>query len=153
MADESKKWVLLVTAQTPTNIAVIKYWGKRDESLILPINDSISVTLDPAHLCTTTTVSVSPSFDQDRMWLNGKKRYAEKAQMKKTLAVHEESSSRRKVDDDVQEGAIPAYLLDRETTTRAKVLSNTVKQKRKEKAGKWEVPLPKRTSFREIRLL
>ncbi|KAL7252689.1 hypothetical protein ACSBR1_007286 [Camellia fascicularis] len=72
MADESKKWVLLVTAQTPTNIAVIKYWGKRDESLILPINDSISVTLDPAHLCTTTTVSVSPSFDQDRMWLNGK---------------------------------------------------------------------------------
>ncbi|KAL7164851.1 hypothetical protein ACSBR2_040694 [Camellia fascicularis] len=72
MADESKKWVLLVTAQTPANIAVIKYWGKKDESLILPINDSISVTLDPAHLCTTTTVSVSPSFDQDRMWLNGK---------------------------------------------------------------------------------
>ncbi|XAR53500.1 Diphosphomevalonate decarboxylase [Bertholletia excelsa] len=69
---ESKKWVLMVTAQTPTNIAVIKYWGKRDESLILPINDSISVTLDPEHLCTTTTVAVSPDFDQDRMWLNGK---------------------------------------------------------------------------------
>ncbi|PSR98030.1 Diphosphomevalonate decarboxylase [Actinidia chinensis var. chinensis] len=72
MACESEKWVLMVTAQTPTNIAVIKYWGKRDESLILPINDSISVTLDPEHLCTTTTVAVSPSFDQDRMWLNGK---------------------------------------------------------------------------------
>ncbi|CAN6566901.1 unnamed protein product [Malus baccata var. baccata] len=71
MADESQKWVLMVTAQTPTNIAVIKYWGKRDEKLILPVNDSISVTLDPAHLCTTTTVSVSPTFDQDRMWLNG----------------------------------------------------------------------------------
>lgn len=69
MAD---KWVLMVTAQTPTNIAVIKYWGKRDETLILPINDSISVTLDPDHLCTTTTVAVSPVFDQDRMWLNGK---------------------------------------------------------------------------------
>ena len=26
---------------------------------------------------------------------------------------------------------------------RAKVLSNSIKQKRKEKAGKWEVPLPK----------
>ncbi|GFZ06014.1 mevalonate diphosphate decarboxylase 1 [Actinidia rufa] len=62
----------MVTAQTPTNIAVIKYWGKRDEDLILPINHSISVTLDPEHLCTTTTVAVSPSFDQDRMWLNGK---------------------------------------------------------------------------------
>lgn len=72
MGGQSEKWVLMVTAQTPTNIAVIKYWGKRDEKLILPINDSISVTLDPDHLCTTTTVAVSPSFDQDRMWLNGK---------------------------------------------------------------------------------
>lgn len=35
--------------------------------------------------------------------------------------MHEESSSRRKVDDDVQEGAVPAYLLDRDETTRAKV--------------------------------
>lgn len=72
MADASKDWVLVLTAQTPTNIAVIKYWGKRDENLILAINDSISVTLDPDHLCTTTSVAVSPSFDQDRMWLNGK---------------------------------------------------------------------------------
>lgn len=72
MADQSKRWILMTTAQTPTNIAVIKYWGKRDESLILPINDSISVTLDPEHLCTTTTVAVSPSFDTDRMWLNKK---------------------------------------------------------------------------------
>ncbi|KAK1382699.1 Diphosphomevalonate decarboxylase [Heracleum sosnowskyi] len=72
MGGESEKWVLMVTAQTPTNIAVIKYWGKRDEKLILPINDSISVTLDPDHLCTTTTVAVSPGFDQDKMWLNGK---------------------------------------------------------------------------------
>nr|AGZ15316.1 mevalonate decarboxylase [Platycodon grandiflorus] len=72
MGGESEKWALMVTGRTPTNIAVIKYWGKRDETLILPINDSISVTLDPDHLCTTTTVSVSPSFDQDRMWLNGK---------------------------------------------------------------------------------
>ncbi|KAF7142842.1 hypothetical protein RHSIM_Rhsim05G0206200 [Rhododendron simsii] len=72
-----------------------------------------------------------------------KKRYAEKAQMKKTLAMHEESSTRRKVDDNVHGGAIPPYLLDRETTARTKALSNTIKQKRKEKAGKWEVPLPK----------
>lgn len=70
MAEQN--WVRMVTAQTPTNIAVIKYWGKRDETLILPINDSISVTLDPDHLCTTTTVAVSPAFQSDRMWLNGK---------------------------------------------------------------------------------
>lgn len=35
--------------------------------------------------------------------------------------MHEESSSRRKVDDEVHDGAVPAYLLDRENTTRAKV--------------------------------
>ncbi|URD76183.1 Ribosome biogenesis protein NSA2, partial [Musa troglodytarum] len=72
-----------------------------------------------------------------------KKRYAEKVMMKKTLAVHAESSSRRKADDKVDVGAIPAYLLDRDTTTHMKVLNNTIQQKWKEKAGKWEVPLPK----------
>ena len=34
----------------------------------------------------------------------------------------------------VPEGAVPPYLLDREGQTRAKVLSNMIKQKRKEKA-------------------
>lgn len=38
------------------------------------------------------------------------------------LAIHEESSSsRRKVDESVHEGAVPAYLLDRDVTTQAKV--------------------------------
>ncbi|KAH9624809.1 hypothetical protein KSS87_018125 [Heliosperma pusillum] len=72
-----------------------------------------------------------------------KDRYKEKVQMKRTMKQHEETASRRKVDDEVHDGAIPAYLLDREQTTRAKILSNTIKQKRKEKAGKWDVPLPK----------
>ncbi|RZC71384.1 hypothetical protein C5167_034571 [Papaver somniferum] len=71
--------------------------------------------------------------------LISKKRYAEKALMKKTIAMHEESNKRGKTDDEVNDEALPPYLLDRETTTRAKVLSNTIKQKRKEKAGKWEV--------------
>ena len=38
---------------------------------------------------------------------------------------------------------MPAYLLDREGMSHAKVLSNSIKQKRKEKAGKWNVPIPK----------
>ncbi|GJN16622.1 hypothetical protein PR202_gb03627 [Eleusine coracana subsp. coracana] len=71
MAPEGQ-WILMATGRSPTNIAVIKYWGKRDEALILPVNDSISVTLDPDHLSATTTVAVSPSFPSDRMWLNGK---------------------------------------------------------------------------------
>ncbi|KAJ7522519.1 hypothetical protein O6H91_18G015500 [Diphasiastrum complanatum] len=86
------------------------------------------------------------AFAQKALGIKGKmfakKRYAEKATMKKTLAMHSERTNRHKIDQ-VEEGAVPAYLLDREETSRAKVLSNTIKQKRKEKAGKWEVPLPK----------
>ncbi len=36
---------------------------------------------------------------------------------------------------------------------RAKVLSNTVKQKRKQKAGKWEVPLPKVCPLKPLSVL
>ena len=75
--------------------------------------------------------------------LHAKKRYAEKVQLKKTLAMHAESDGKRKAVAEPKQGAVPAYLLDREQAARSKVLSNTVKQKRKEKAGKWEVPLPK----------
>ena len=39
------------------------------------------------------------------------------------------------------EDALPAYLLDREEVTRSKVLSSTLKQLRKEKAGKWSMPI------------
>jgi hypothetical protein len=45
------------------------------------------------------------------------------------LAMHEEKTRRHKVDDNVQGGIVSAYFLDRETTTCAKVLNNTIKQK------------------------
>lgn len=78
-----------------------------------------------------------------RAKLYNKKRYSEKATMKKTIAMHEERNNKHKDKDAVPKGAVPAYLLDREGVNRAKVLSNTVKQKRKERAGKWSVPIPK----------
>lgn len=77
-----------------------------------------------------------------RAKLINQKRYKEKATMKKTInKIGEgEKEERGKALDD---GAVPAYLMDRDDVSRSKVLSNTVKQKRKEKAGKWTVPLPK----------
>jgi hypothetical protein len=37
---------LVETVTAPTNIAVIKYWGKEDVALNTPINSSVSLTLD-----------------------------------------------------------------------------------------------------------
>lgn len=71
MASEEKA-CLAVTCTAPVNIAVIKYWGKRDEELILPINSSLSVTLHQDQLKTTTTAVISKDFTEDRIWLNGR---------------------------------------------------------------------------------
>ncbi|XP_043562689.1 diphosphomevalonate decarboxylase isoform X3 [Chiloscyllium plagiosum] len=70
MDEGSRMW--MVTCTAPVNIAVIKYWGKRDEELILPINSSLSVTLHQDQLKSTTTVAASRDFKEDRIWLNGK---------------------------------------------------------------------------------
>eukprot|EP01125_Pyxidicula_operculata_P021146 TRINITY_DN8043_c0_g1_i1.p1 TRINITY_DN8043_c0_g1~~TRINITY_DN8043_c0_g1_i1.p1 ORF type:complete len:261 (+),score=59.57 TRINITY_DN8043_c0_g1_i1:53-835(+) len=78
-----------------------------------------------------------------RAKLYNQKRHAEKIEMKKTINMHEESKKKQKESDAVKEGAVPAYLLDRQNVSRAKVLSNSVKQKRQERAGKYAVPLPK----------
>ena len=48
--------------------------------------------------------------------------------------MHEEKKTKQKSMEEVPDGAVPAYLLDREGQNRAKVLSNMIKQKRKEKA-------------------
>ena len=53
-------------AFAPSNIALCKYWGKRDALLNLPINSSLSVSL--GELGTRTSVRVS---DADRVVLNG----------------------------------------------------------------------------------
>jgi ribosome biogenesis protein NSA2 len=43
-----------------------------------------------------------------------KKRHSEKVQMKKTLKAFDERNTKQKDDGAVKEGALPAYLLDRE---------------------------------------
>ena len=74
--------------------------------------------------------------------LFNKERFNEKIQMKRKIQAHEEKKV-KKTTDAVEDGALPTYLLDRGIQSSAKVLSNMIKQKRKEKAGKWDVPIPK----------
>lgn len=55
-------------ARAYTNIALIKYWGKKDEELILPMNNSLSLTLDAFY--TETTVSFDPALQADTFLLD-----------------------------------------------------------------------------------
>ena len=82
-----------------------------------------------------------------------KERRNEKIQMKKTIQMHEEKKTKKKEAKPVPDGAVPAYLMDREGQSRAKSLNNMIKQKRKEKAGKWAVPLPKVKAMDEMEVM
>ncbi len=57
------------TAIAGTNIALVKYWGKRDAALNLPANGSLSLTL--AELGTRTSVHFVDGADADRVTLGG----------------------------------------------------------------------------------
>lgn len=54
-----------------SNIALVKYWGKRNQELILPFNSSISMTLDKFY--THTTVKFSDEFENDILIINDQK--------------------------------------------------------------------------------
>ena len=57
------------TARAGSNIAFIKYWGVADKTLNLPLNDSISMTLDT--MFTVTTVEFDEGLAQDEVIIGG----------------------------------------------------------------------------------
>jgi diphosphomevalonate decarboxylase len=59
------------TAVASPNIAIIKYWGKKDYQLNIPTNNSISFTMDDK-LLTTTTVEFDFTLKHDELFLDGK---------------------------------------------------------------------------------
>jgi len=70
------------TAFAPTNIALCKYWGKRDDHLNLPITDSLSITL-PNKGTTTWLTIIDES--QDEIIFNGKKQKASSKESKRII--------------------------------------------------------------------
>lgn len=63
------------TAEAPSNVAFIKYWGRKDEELRLPTNGSISMNLDG--LKTKTTVFFDDSLERDSIIINDEKEEGE----------------------------------------------------------------------------
>ena len=60
------------TAIAQPNIALIKYWGKRDVEQNLPAVGSISITL--SELYTEVSVELSPDMKSDELFVNGEER-------------------------------------------------------------------------------
>lgn len=75
--------------------------------------------------------------------LYNRQRLRENIQLKKTLREYELKNVKKKAPETIPDGAVPTYLLDRANERQAKMLSSMVKEKRKDKAGRYDVPLPK----------
>ncbi|MGP5655522.1 diphosphomevalonate decarboxylase [Candidatus Corynebacterium faecigallinarum] len=60
---DSTPAAMSVTAVAHANIALIKYWGKADAELILPVTPSLSLTLDALYTTTTVTFGAEPGTD------------------------------------------------------------------------------------------
>ena len=80
-----KKLVAIDQAEAfaPSNIALCKYWGKRQNELNLPVNSSLSVSL--AHLGSRTQIRPANN-GEDQVILNGQALAADSAFVRKVIA-------------------------------------------------------------------
>ena len=67
------------TFKASSDIALVKYWGKKDEELRLPENGSISINLEG--LDTITTVEFDDKYSEDEVVIEGKTNKTELGRM------------------------------------------------------------------------
>jgi diphosphomevalonate decarboxylase len=63
-------WPLQAVGRANANVALAKYWGKRNEALNLPCTGSIAITL--SGLTTTARVRFDEELKEDRIVMNGR---------------------------------------------------------------------------------
>jgi diphosphomevalonate decarboxylase len=68
------------TARAGSNIAFIKYWGVADPRRNLPLNNSISMTLDALHSTTTVEWDVTGALSTDQVTIDGARVEGKKAE-------------------------------------------------------------------------
>ncbi len=66
MTSHNQEQPVVFSATAPSNIALVKYWGKRNIQLQWPANDSISMTLSSSNT-TTTACRTENNFDRFTM--------------------------------------------------------------------------------------
>ena len=74
-----------VLARAPSNVALVKYWGKRDLGLNIPATGSISVTLDG--LETRAWVEADGGLDADDILIEGRRDEAATARVRRFLGL------------------------------------------------------------------
>lgn len=72
-----------VTVKASSDIALVKYWGKKDEALRLPENGSISLILDG--LDTVTTVEFEEKLTKDEVVIQGESEEGEARRVREHL--------------------------------------------------------------------
>jgi diphosphomevalonate decarboxylase len=92
------------TAMANANIALSKYWGKRNKELMLPQNGSISMTCDG--LCTTTTVEFG-DYKEDTIVINDEELQKEKEDIVKHLDLIREMAGIKQKAKIVSESNFP----------------------------------------------
>lgn len=83
------------SAIAPSNIAFTKYWGKSNDELTLPLNDSISMSL--SDLTTHTTVEFSDQYKEDEVSIGDSEQGVAKVSGEKAKRVIEQLNRLKKI--------------------------------------------------------
>ena len=121
---------------------MVDVWTIMNESIILTIFGLTSRRKKEAREVHQAS-KVAQKLTGLKAKIHNRKRHVAKIQMKKQIKQHEQRNVKKTEDSGPPEGAVPTYLLDRAQEKNAKQLSSMVKQKRKEAAARFSVPLPK----------